>query len=51
MLDKQSAGVMPGLVPGIHVLNNQPREDVDIGERKRRRSSNGYAPAMTKKAD
>jgi len=38
---------MPGLVPGIHVLlSSLGHKDVDgrvIGERKRRRSSNGYA--------
>jgi hypothetical protein len=35
---------MPGLVPGIHVL--AAKQDVDgrdIGERKRRRPSDGYA--------
>jgi hypothetical protein len=34
---------MPGFMPGIHVLNLNPITDVDdrdIGERKRRRSSN-----------
>src|SRR6202171_1060884 len=57
--------VMPGLVvPGIHVLQPRSRKDVDgrdIGERKRRRPSDGYGraeatpsfgrlcPAMTKK--
>jgi hypothetical protein len=38
---------MVGLVPAIHVLNIH-RKDVDardIGERKRRRSSNDYARA------
>jgi hypothetical protein len=38
--------VMPGLVPGIHVLTANSKEDVDgrdIGERKRRRPSDGYA--------
>jgi hypothetical protein len=51
--------VMPGLVPGIHVLDSFHVKDVDgwepigersdavlrtaMGERKRRRSSNGYA--------
>jgi hypothetical protein len=37
---------MPGLVPGIHVLDAEMKEDVDgrdIGERKRRRPSDGYA--------
>ena len=37
--------VMPGLGPGIHVFAAE-REDVDgrdIGERKRRRPSDGYA--------
>jgi hypothetical protein len=37
---------MPGLVPGIHVLTARRKKVVDgrvIGERKRRRSSNGYA--------
>src|SRR6476620_11455745 len=37
---------MPGLVPGIHVLAPVKQEDVDgrdIGERKRRRPSDGYA--------
>ena len=37
---------MPALVAGIHVLNLRQNKDVDgrdIGERKRRRSSNGYA--------
>jgi 2,4-dienoyl-CoA reductase-like NADH-dependent reductase (Old Yellow Enzyme family) len=37
---------MPGLVPGIHVFNTWEKEDVDgrdIGERKRRRPSDGYA--------
>ncbi|MEY9124235.1 hypothetical protein ABIA03_003841 [Bradyrhizobium yuanmingense] len=36
---------MPGLVPGIHVLG-ELRKGVDgrvIGERKRRRPSDGYA--------
>jgi hypothetical protein len=39
--------VMPGLVPGIHVLAAQSsKKDVDgrvIGERKRRRPLDGYA--------
>jgi hypothetical protein len=38
--------VMPGLVPGIHVFSAVNQEDVDgrdIGERKRRRPSDGYA--------
>jgi hypothetical protein len=37
---------MPGLVPGIHVFDARRKEDVDgraIGERKRRRLSDGYA--------
>jgi hypothetical protein len=37
---------MPGLVPGIHVLSVLGKKDVDgrdIGKRKRRRCSNGYA--------
>jgi hypothetical protein len=37
---------MPGLVPGIHVLLLRRGKDVDgrdIGERKRRRPSDGYA--------
>jgi hypothetical protein len=37
--------VIPGLVPGIHVLAAS-KKDVDgrdIGERKRRRPSDGYA--------
>jgi len=37
--------VMPGLVPGIHVFASF-KKDVDgrvIGERKRRRPSDGYA--------
>jgi hypothetical protein len=38
-------------VPGIHVLAvSRQRKDVDgrdIGERKRRRPSDGYGPAMT----
>jgi hypothetical protein len=37
---------MPGLVPGIHVFYFDERVDVDardIGERKRRRPSDGYA--------
>jgi hypothetical protein len=36
--------VMPGLVPGIHVFLNLSKKDVDgrdIGERKRRRPSDG----------
>jgi hypothetical protein len=36
---------MPGFMPGIHVLEILVKKDVDgrnIGERKRRRSSNGY---------
>jgi hypothetical protein len=40
--------VMAGLVPAIHVLNARCSEDVDardIGERKRRRPSDGYARA------
>jgi hypothetical protein len=44
---------MPGLVPGIHVLITLlAKKVVDgrvIGERKRRRSSNGLCPAMTSK--
>jgi hypothetical protein len=38
--------VLPGLVPGIHVLAGAAAKDVDglgIGERKRRRPSDGYA--------
>jgi hypothetical protein len=38
--------VMPGLVPGIHVLQSRSKKDVDgrdSGERKRRRPSDGYA--------
>jgi hypothetical protein len=38
--------VMPGLVPGIHVLLSCGCKDVDgrdIGKRKRRRPSDGYA--------
>jgi hypothetical protein len=37
---------MPGLVPGIHVFGTPDKKDVDgrvIGERKRRRPSDGYA--------
>jgi hypothetical protein len=37
---------MPALVAGIHVIESTKKKDVDgrvIGERKRRRSSNGYA--------
>jgi len=37
---------MPGFMPGIHVLKTSIKKDMDgrdIGERKRRRSSNGYA--------
>src|SRR3954468_1649386 len=39
---------MPGLVPGIHDLRAEPRgvDGRDIGERKRRRPSDGM-PAMT----
>jgi len=39
---------MAGLVPAIHVFAAKRKEDVDardIDERKRRRSSNGYARA------
>jgi hypothetical protein len=39
---------MAGLDPAIHVFARKRQEDVDarhIGERKRRRSSNGYARA------
>jgi hypothetical protein len=39
---------MVGLVPAIHVFAGAGRKDVDarnIGERKGRRSSNGYARA------
>jgi hypothetical protein len=38
--------VMPGLVTGIHVYSCNSKKDVDgrdIGERKRRRPSDGYA--------
>jgi hypothetical protein len=37
--------VMPGLVPGIHVFNTALHKTwmAGIGERKRRRSLNGYA--------
>jgi hypothetical protein len=41
-----SLSVMPGLVPGIHVFLVVSERDVDgrdIGERKRRRPSDGYA--------
>jgi hypothetical protein len=41
---------MPGLVPGIRVFEaswQDRRGWPRIGERKRRRSSNGYGPAMT----
>jgi hypothetical protein len=41
-----TTAVMPGLVPGIHVFATAEVKDVDgrdTGERKRRRSSNGYA--------
>jgi len=37
---------MPGLDPGIHVFGAAWKKGVDgrdMGERKRRRSSNGYA--------
>jgi len=36
---------MPGLVPGIHVLSSRTKDvdGRDIGERKRRRPSDGYA--------
>jgi hypothetical protein len=37
---------MPGLVPGIHVLQHLIKKDVDgrdIGERKRRHPPDGYA--------
>jgi hypothetical protein len=39
---------MPGLVPGIRVFCSsvQDVDDRDIGERKRRRPLDGYAPAM-----
>src|SRR6202030_1270264 len=43
---------MPGLAPAIHVLAIQQRQRrgwPGIGERKRRRPSDGYGPAMTKK--
>src|SRR5260370_36015937 len=42
--------VMPGLVPGIHAFAGEPdqrRGWPGIGERKRRRPSDGYGPAMT----
>src|ERR1700744_1074367 len=42
---------MPGLVPGMHVLTDSKKKAVDgreIGERKRRRPSGGYGPAMTR---
>jgi hypothetical protein len=42
---KALVAVMPGLVPGIHVFPGK-KADVDgrdIGERKRRRPSDGYA--------
>jgi hypothetical protein len=43
----RSVVVMPGLVPGIHVFSwhgdERRRGWPGIGERKRRRSSNGYA--------
>jgi hypothetical protein len=37
--------VMPGLVPGIHVFGATSKgvDGRDIGERKRRRPSDGYA--------
>jgi hypothetical protein len=44
--------VMPGFVPGIHVLAavaQERRGSPGLGERKRRRPSDGYGPAMTKK--
>jgi hypothetical protein len=40
--------VMAGLDPAIHVFGSIPKKDVDarvIGERKRRRPSDGYARA------
>jgi hypothetical protein len=46
--------VMPGLVPGIHVFavpKQERRGWPGIGERKRRRRSDGYGPAMTRNLD
>jgi hypothetical protein len=42
--------VMPGLDPGIHHASQDCFEEMDcrgIGERKRRRPSDGFCPAMT----